>query len=504
MGQRLLLVDSDRSFIKDHQVSLEAAFDLELAGSPDGVVSRLEGGGFAAVLICVEVSDNKGYALCSSIRKNPALDAVKTALISAKATDEEYRRHQGLKGRADLYLHKPMAPSALVAALTPLVPGRVLDPDNPLGELADYELGDDWLDGLKGSLEGTTGPAALAATAAAAVPPSSARTVHLDADEPVSSVNHLRQLEEQVANLEEVLRDRDQALVEAHQRLQEAELEVELLHPQTSSVTLNLDEAERSAREAESLQAQLKEALADRDRLHDAALDQESLRGQLQALEATLAGRDAEVTTLRQGLETIRAEEEQLNATLEALVGQHAALEAAHQAALQEMAGHQEKAEACQLQVEAHEANLSGQGQELSGLKERLRLAEEDLAGSQAEVIDRDQQLLSGLALVHELQEEGGRLGRQLSELQTATSAAAALHDAEVLELMSGLDQKDSEIARLKQALADREGALEALDQEKASTQTELSRLRDRIQQMDELLRDIQEKARQGSDLART
>src|ERR1035438_2821268 len=154
MGQRLLLVDSDRSFLKEHQVSLEAAFDLEVAASPDRVISKLESGAFAAVFICVEVAENKGYSLCSSIRKNAKLEGLKIVLISAKATEEEYRRHQSLKGRADLYLHKPIAPSALVAALTPLVPGRVLDPDNPLGELVDAELGDDWLDGLKSSLDG--------------------------------------------------------------------------------------------------------------------------------------------------------------------------------------------------------------------------------------------------------------------------------------------------------------------------------------------------------------
>ena len=84
------------------------------------------------------------------------MDSLKIVLISAKATEEEFRRHQSLKGKADLYLHKPIAPSALVAALTPLVPGRVLDPDNPFGELVDAELGDDWLDGLKTSLDNPT------------------------------------------------------------------------------------------------------------------------------------------------------------------------------------------------------------------------------------------------------------------------------------------------------------------------------------------------------------
>ena len=122
MGQRLLIVDGDRRFIKDHQVALEAAFDVDFLYSTDGVLPLLENGDFAAVLICVEVSENKGYAICSAIRKNPKLVDLKVALISAKATEEEYARHRSLKGKADLYLHKPLISSALVASLTPLVP----------------------------------------------------------------------------------------------------------------------------------------------------------------------------------------------------------------------------------------------------------------------------------------------------------------------------------------------------------------------------------------------
>lgn len=53
MGQRLLIVDGDRRFIKDHQVALEAAFDVDFLYSTDGVLPLLENGDFAAVLICV-------------------------------------------------------------------------------------------------------------------------------------------------------------------------------------------------------------------------------------------------------------------------------------------------------------------------------------------------------------------------------------------------------------------------------------------------------------------
>lgn len=331
MGQRLLLVDSDRSFLKEHQVSLEAAFDLEVASSPEGVPARLERGGYAAVLICVEVSDNKGYALCSTLRKHSALDRVKIALISAKATEEEYRRHQSLKGKADLYLHKPIAPSALVAALGPLVPGRVLDPDNPLGELADTELGDDWLDGLKGAMEAPPPPApAPAATAPvkrlesrATVPPDTSRT---------------QLLEEQIKALRDELAVKDQRLREAEDELQR----------QLGSVTLNLEDVTTAGREAETLKADL-----------------------AAALEA----------------------QAQLNATIEGLVDRHSALEGLHQAALLEVASHKERAHLLLLEQAGLEATLRGQGRDLAELGERLRQAEAELETSQAQAQERGQQL---------------------------------------------------------------------------------------------------------------
>jgi CheY-like chemotaxis protein len=293
MGQRLLLVDSDRTFLKEHQVSLEAAFDLETSTSPEGVVSSLEHGHHAAVLICVEVSDNKGYALCSTIRKNPKLAAVKVGLISAKATDEEYRRHQSLKGRADLYLHKPIAPSALVAALTPLVPGRALDPDNPLGELVDTELGDDWLDNLKSTLdEGVASPprAAKPEPTFAVRSDEPVITRHLDATSTAPpDTTRARLLEEQVAALHEELRAKDK-------RLQETVSELAQLKSQLSAVTVNLDDLDRRSKESESLAQQLSEKtlrtdelLKERDRLQLQTLEMDQLLEKTQELEKALA-----------------------------------------------------------------------------------------------------------------------------------------------------------------------------------------------------------------------
>jgi DNA-binding response OmpR family regulator/predicted nucleic acid-binding Zn-ribbon protein len=283
MGQRLLVVDSDRSFLKEHQVSLESAFDVEVTGNTAIVSEKLETGAYAAVLICVEVADNKGYAICSSIRRNANLNAVKIALISAKATEDEYKRHQSLKGRADVYLLKPIAPGALVAALTPLAPARSIDPDNPLGDLADFDLGADWLDNIKPDTsaahvstkpvmmneikEPTTAPNPIAA----------AITQELARETAPPKTTHADLARQEVEFLKEQLRAKDQ-------RLQQAENELTQLQRQYSSVTQNLDELEKRQQESEQLKKRLAES--------EAALKkfEESGSGDLDALRVQLKG----------------------------------------------------------------------------------------------------------------------------------------------------------------------------------------------------------------------
>lgn len=599
MGQRLLLVDSDRSFLKEHQVSLEAAFDLELAGAPEGVLAKLETGAFAAVFICVEVADNKGYALCSTIRKNPKLDGVKIVLISAKATEEEYRRHQSLKGKADLYLHKPMAPSALVAALAPLVPGRTLDPDNPLGELVDTELGDDWLDSLKGAIDA---PAAeLSAAPVFGVRPSSpAQTTNLDrppaqsTDVPPDS-RHVRLLEDQVANLHEEMRAKDQRLAAAEERLRAAEAEAQQVQRQLNSVTLNLDELERSNREAETLKtrlaeteaalrvleetrgregesaetlkAQLKEALTERtdliqqvetlnqqvgekaqraiellkerDRLLHETMDLEPFKGKARDLElalaekeaafaaqrqehlaalagkddafaaqqqehaAALAGKDEALAAKQQELDAALLAQGQLHTTIEELVAQHTNLEGVHQATLLEVVGFKEKAHGYQMEVAGLEATMRGQGRDLAELGVRLRQVETELEASQGLVLEREQQLLGKQEILQQHQEEIAHLSGQLATVRQELDEANILHDGQRLELMNGLDQKEVEIMRLNQVITEVQDSHAALEQEKQAVHGQLSEHRDRLQNLDGLLQEIQDKLRRGSDLAK-
>lgn len=551
MGQRLLLVDSDRSFLKEHQVSLEAAFDLEVSASPDGVIPRLEHGDFAAVLICVEVSENKGYALCSTIRKDPKLAGLKVALISAKATEEEYRRHQSLKGRADLYLNKPIAPSALVAALTPMVPGRALDPDNPLGELVDTELGDDWLDGLKSALDEDLGArpsgspgASVAAFEMRPAPASpSADTRNLDARATAPpDTTRIQLLEEQVAALHEELRAKDQ-------RLQATAAELQQLQRQLSSVTLNLDELDQRNREAEALKGKLAEAetalrrleengardgealkvqlkevltertdllqqvealnlqlsektqrtielLKERDRLQHEALEMEPFRDRAAQLEAALQAKEEELAAAQEA-------QAQLNATLEGVVEKQAGLEEVHQAALLEVAAQKDRAHALEMELTGLEATMRGQGRDLAEMTESLRLAEEARLGLQNDLAERERQLEARDQAIQRLEGEVETLTRGATELRQQLDEAAIQHDGERLELMNGLDQKEAELGRMAQLLQAQQEAQASLEGEKLDLQGQLAEHRERLGQLDALLQDAADRLRRGSDLAR-
>lgn len=544
MAQRLLLVDSDRSFLKEHQVSLEAAFDLEVVSSPEGVVAHLERGNFATVFICVEVADNKGYALCSTIRKNPKLDGVKIVLISAKATEEEYRRHQSLKGRADLYLHKPIAPSALVAALTPLVPGRALDPDNPLGELVDTELGDDWLDGLKNAMDLPEPDAVVLFEPP--VPESPARKT---VPPPTQDPAQVRRLEDRVGALELELREKDRRLTELEADLQR----------QVGTVTMNLDDIARRDQEAAGLKARLAEAeaalrlaqegqtrdgegveilkgqlkdalderagliqqvealglqvsdktqraielLKDRDRLMRETMDLETHKTRARELEALLVERDEALAARQQELDGALEAQGQLNTTLEGLVNQHNTLEGIHQSALLEVAGHKEKSHLLQLEMAGLEATMRGQGRDLAELGLRLQQLEGELAASQAQTREREEQIEARQGELQLQRAEVAQLVAQLAELRQVLDEATIQHEGERLELMNGLDQKEAELQRLNQALADQQDAHLALEREKQSLHGQLSEHRDRLQNLDALLQEIQDKLRRGSDLAR-
>ena len=435
MGQRLLLVDTDRGFLKDHQVSLEAAFDAEVAATPEAAMARLASGDFATVLVCAEVADNKGYSLCTAIRKNSALDGVKLALISAKATEEEYRRHQGLKGRADLYLHKPIAPSALVAALSPLVPGRSLDPDNPLGELADMDLGEDWLEGLKHALDG---PAVSASAPVFGVRPSSPAQ-SAPSPEPADT-GWVQLLEAQLATLQEELNTRDQ-------RLLAAEAEAQEVQRQLSSVTLNLDELERSKREAEAQEA-----------------------GRLGLLEAQLATLQEELNTRDQRLLAAETEAQQVQRQLSSVTVNLDELERSNREAETLKARLAETESA----LRSLEETRGREGDNAETLKAQLRESLQERTDLIQQVEALNHQVGEKALRAIELLKERDRLQGENLDLEAFRSKAQEL-EASLRASREELAEVRNEAAARGEALAAREQAANESQQQLVASQAELA-----------------------------
>jgi len=526
MGQRLLFVDSDRRFIKDHQVALESAFDIDFAYGTEGVPQRLETGEYAAVLICVEVSENKGYALCSAIRKNPLLAGLKVVLISAKATAEEYSRHQSLKGRADLYLHKPMDSSSLVSELTPLVPLRGVDPDNPLGDLSGADLGEEWLESLKTELDPEESPApqlfapiplpppaleppAPTTRSAIALPPAlpplaiplpSALTpppVAKDAGKVELLESRVQDLETKLQDLGALLVKKDQeldGLRSEHERatrnLDEAERskaelsglhqELENLRLEHERATRNLDEAERSQAELGELQQKLKdteEALlaqehratrAEAETTHlqekfeDTEKEREELRTRLEDRERHALSLELRIPELEEALATRGQRNDELDAEIARLVERNAESQAAA-----------EKTRDLEDQINSYEARIQELQNQLEArnadLAERAKEGDAlkvDLAGLEATL--RGQR--------RELADQGGRLGGLTRECENL-QAKLTEHEARRLELDATLLEKESLLQSLGSEAEELRQVRQAQEQRLADLEKEMARL---------------------------
>lgn len=541
MGQRLLIVDGDRRFIRDHQVALEAAFDVDFLHSTDGVLPLLENGDFAAVLICVEVSENKGYAICSAIRKNPHLVNLKVSLISAKATEEEYARHRSLKGKADLYLHKPLISSALIASLSPLVPTRSVDPDNPLGDLSGADLGDEWLESLKTELDTDDRPYPTPAPPISAhflptppiVPPkpmppplapvSIALPAALQKAPTVApDSGKIELLQSRVKDLESKLQDLDETLGRKDQEFQD-------LRGKHDSATRNLDDMEQQRKDSDLLQQRLMESenriqslqadaardeessAALRKSMEDAESERHRLQGLMEELGRQLADEERDKTALweaKQGLEERLSELQNLQNRIQELQAEGDRLREAARAAEelqgrnQELEGRvwelQEDASRVAGEVERTTAELQGRLGEMErtfeAMQGRLHEAEGRAGEQETQVAELQNRLNAQTELELQLAEVREELGRQearVVEMQAQRDAKAqelSEKERESEGLKVDVAGFEATLRGQRRELADQGGRLGSLTRECENLQTKLTQLDERTQELARVL----------------
>ncbi len=449
MASRLLLVDNDRSFLKEHQVSLESAFDIDVLSAPDAAIPKLEAGGYAAVLICVEVADNKGYALCSAVRKSPKLGDLKVALISAKATEEEYKRHQSLKGKADLYLHKPITPTALVQSLGTLVPPKAVDPDNPLGDLSDLGAGDDWLDSLKTDLSED-----LAAPAPTVAPPAAS---------PAASAAPAKTMAISADLLRELTAGAPMAKPGAPNPSATGPLPIPAVapaatgpDPRTAELEARLAEAQGKADALEAHLKDMEKAVADRDAAisdRDKALQERDVLIQerdrhLQDRDARLADREAALARAQADFESLKATHDSVTRNLDDLEKRQA-----------EAAVLQGRLEAAEAAIRQFEENAAKENPE--GLKAQLREAMTERQELLQQVESLNSQLGEKTQRVVDLIKDRDKHQQAAMNLETKAEELDALKQAH-----TGLEKEHAEAKERIAALEKAKGDLEAVKTE--------------------------------------
>lgn len=121
MPTTILLIENDAGFAREITEALEGAgYQVRVTGDGKEGLDLAREVSPVAIVLCVELPKMSGYSICQKLKKDDALKGIPLILTSAEATAETFEQHRKLKARAEDYLLKPYAPSALLALLAPL------------------------------------------------------------------------------------------------------------------------------------------------------------------------------------------------------------------------------------------------------------------------------------------------------------------------------------------------------------------------------------------------
>lgn len=123
-GQRILLVDDDPEIALFLELLLELeGFALEVVTSGAELLARLASPGIDAVLLDITLPDADGLHLCSTLKADPATQALPVLVVSALPGEEVVRRAE--RAGANEYLAKPFENAELIRRLRRHLPRPV-------------------------------------------------------------------------------------------------------------------------------------------------------------------------------------------------------------------------------------------------------------------------------------------------------------------------------------------------------------------------------------------
>ncbi|QDF97764.1 two-component system response regulator [Azoarcus sp. DD4] len=114
MAKKILIADDEQNIV----ISLEflmkrEGFDVVVANDGEEAVRRIRAELPDLVLLDVMMPKKSGFEVCQEIKADPALQAVRILMLTAKGRDTEVAK--GLALGADAYMTKPFSTRDLVA-----------------------------------------------------------------------------------------------------------------------------------------------------------------------------------------------------------------------------------------------------------------------------------------------------------------------------------------------------------------------------------------------------
>jgi DNA-binding response OmpR family regulator len=114
MAKRILIVDDEPNIV----VSLEflmkrEGFEVAVAADGEAALRAVEEKRPDLVLLDIMLPKKNGFEVCQAIRANPAWQAVRIVMLTAKGRDTEVAKGTALG--ADAYMTKPFSTKDLIA-----------------------------------------------------------------------------------------------------------------------------------------------------------------------------------------------------------------------------------------------------------------------------------------------------------------------------------------------------------------------------------------------------
>lgn len=120
MAARVLIADDEPNIVTSLEFLMhKCGYEVRVAGSGEEALALVESFRPDLVILDAMMPMTSGFEVCRRIRSNPALQAVKVMMLSAKGRDADVG--EGLASGACAYVTKPFSTKELMATVAELL-----------------------------------------------------------------------------------------------------------------------------------------------------------------------------------------------------------------------------------------------------------------------------------------------------------------------------------------------------------------------------------------------